>query len=327
MYLPAKVLLSLLPFFIQTSAQSSGVTTRYWDCCKPSCGWTKKISLASGSNPVSSCDANDNPLSNYDAKSGCNSGSAYTCTNQSPWAVSDSLSYGFAATSISGGSEASWCCACYELTFTSGPVAGKKMIVQSTNTGGDLGSNHFDIAIPGGGFGIFNGCSTEFPGSTNWGAQYGGVSSRAQCDTFPSKLKDACYWRFDWFQNADNPAVTFQTVTCPAALTARSGCVRAGESPTGPGSVPTYTSGAPSSSTVVKSSSTSSSTKVTSSTSTSISKPTSTTTSSKASSTSVSGGAGVARYGQCGGNGYAGSTTCAAPYTCTYSNDWYSQCL
>ena len=41
------------------------------------------------------------------------------------------------------------------LTFTSGPVAGKTMIVQSTNTGGDLGENHFDIQMPGGGVGIF----------------------------------------------------------------------------------------------------------------------------------------------------------------------------
>jgi hypothetical protein len=35
------------------------------------------------------------------------------------------------------------------LTFTSGPVKGKRMIVQTTNTGGDLGQNHFDIAMPG----------------------------------------------------------------------------------------------------------------------------------------------------------------------------------
>lgn len=69
------------------------------------------------------------------------------CTNQMPWAVSDTLSYGFAATTIAGGSESSWCCACYQLTFTSGPVAGKQMIVQATNTGGDLSSNQFDIAV------------------------------------------------------------------------------------------------------------------------------------------------------------------------------------
>lgn len=36
------------------------------------------------------------------------------CSDQSPWAVSDSLAYGFAAVSIPGGTEADWCCACYE---------------------------------------------------------------------------------------------------------------------------------------------------------------------------------------------------------------------
>ncbi|KAJ3513329.1 hypothetical protein NLJ89_g3009 [Agrocybe chaxingu] len=33
------------------------------------------------------------------------------------------------------------------------------------------------------------------------------------------------------------------------------------------------------------------------------------------------------RYGQCGGQGYTGPTACQAPYTCTFSNQWYSQCL
>ncbi|KAG9049360.1 hypothetical protein FS837_010574 [Tulasnella sp. UAMH 9824] len=30
---------------------------------------------------------------------------------------------------------------------------------------------------------------------------------------------------------------------------------------------------------------------------------------------------------QCGGINYTGSTTCVSGYTCTYSNDWYSQCI
>ncbi|GJE99435.1 glycoside hydrolase family 61 protein [Phanerochaete sordida] len=38
-------------------------------------------------------------------------------------------------------------------------------------------------------------------------------------------------------------------------------------------------------------------------------------------------GASVAHYGQCGGSGYSGPTVCAAPYTCTVSNQYYSQCL
>ncbi|KAI0106155.1 fungal cellulose binding domain-containing protein [Nemania sp. FL0031] len=33
------------------------------------------------------------------------------------------------------------------------------------------------------------------------------------------------------------------------------------------------------------------------------------------------------QYSQCGGLSYTGSFQCAAPYTCKYSNDYYSQCL
>jgi hypothetical protein len=149
MLLPKKILLALLQFFVQVNSQASGTgtTTRYWDCCKASCGWPGKLTVASGSNPVTSCDANDNPITNYNAVSGCDSGSTYMCSTQTPWAISDTLAYGFAATTISGGTEASWCCACYQLTFTSTSIAGKTMIVQATNTGGDLGENQFDLAV------------------------------------------------------------------------------------------------------------------------------------------------------------------------------------
>ncbi|KFY73326.1 hypothetical protein V499_06576, partial [Pseudogymnoascus sp. VKM F-103] len=242
MALSKLTLLALLPFFLATpslAVSGTGVTTRYWDCCKPSCSWSGKASLKTG--PVQSCDKNDNVLANVDAKSACdNGGPAFMCSNESPWAVSDSLAYGYAAVSIAGGTEASWCCACYELTFTSGPVSGKKMIVQATNTGGDLGQNHFDLGMPGGGFGIFNACTPQYgTPSTGWGAQYGGISSRSQCDAFPAALKAGCYWRFDWFQNADNPSVSFKSVACPLAITNKSGCVRSDDTPTGDGTVPT----------------------------------------------------------------------------------------
>lgn len=39
------------------------------------------------------------------------------------------------------------------------------------------------------------------------------------------------------------------------------------------------------------------------------------------------GGTGAAHYGQCGGNGWSGPKSCASPWTCTFVNDWYSQCL
>jgi hypothetical protein len=141
MQLPVSTLLALLPFFLQAAADT-GKTTRYWDCCKPSCSWASNVQVAPGSNPVTTCDKNDNPLTDFGAKSACESGgTAYMCSDQSPWAVNDQLSYGFAATTLPG------CCACYELTFTSGAVNGKKMIVQATNTGGDLTANQFDIAV------------------------------------------------------------------------------------------------------------------------------------------------------------------------------------
>ena len=94
-------------------ASGSGTTTRYWDCCKGSCGWTGKASV---SNPVKSCDIKDQPLSDYSAANGCDSGTAYMCSDQKPFVdPSDpKTAYGFAAVSIAGGSESSWCCACYE---------------------------------------------------------------------------------------------------------------------------------------------------------------------------------------------------------------------
>lgn len=70
------------------------------------------------------------------------------CADQAPWLVGDNLAYGYAAVIIEGGSEASWCCACYELTFTSGPANGKRMIIQATDTefGAPIGTN-FVLAV------------------------------------------------------------------------------------------------------------------------------------------------------------------------------------
>lgn len=101
------------------AASGSGHSTRYWDCCKPSCAWSKKAAVSA---PILTCDARDNPLSNPDVKSGCDGGTAFACTNNSPWAVNDNLAYGFAATAINGGSESSWCCACYAFVPPEVPV-------------------------------------------------------------------------------------------------------------------------------------------------------------------------------------------------------------
>ena len=112
------------------------------DCCKPSCAWTGKGQAAG---VVGVCDINDNPLSDPNAKSGCEEGgTAFTCSSQGPWAVNESLAYGFAAVSASN---APSCCSCYELTFKDTVLAGKKMVVQATNTGYDVDAAQFDIAV------------------------------------------------------------------------------------------------------------------------------------------------------------------------------------
>ena len=127
---------------VAAQASGSGSTTRYWDCCKPSCAWNDLATLGIDS-AVKSCDAKDKPLSDTSAASGCSGGTAYMCSDQSPWAVSSDLAYGFAAVSASSPK----CCQCYKLSFTSGAVSGKTMIVQATNTGSDVGSTQFDLAV------------------------------------------------------------------------------------------------------------------------------------------------------------------------------------
>lgn len=102
------------------------------------------------------------------------------------------------------------------------------MLVQSVNTGGDLSGNQFDLQIPGGGTGIFDGCSSQFGGIA--GAQYGGISDRSECDSMPDKLKPGCLWRFDWFRNSDNPSFDFKQIRCPAELSGKTGCVRSDDS-------------------------------------------------------------------------------------------------
>jgi hypothetical protein len=89
-----------------------GVTTRYWDCCKPSCAWPDKARV---SRPVLTCNRQDQMILDALAPSACGgSDVAYTCSNNAPWAINDNLSYGFAAAKLLGKSEWDWCCACYK---------------------------------------------------------------------------------------------------------------------------------------------------------------------------------------------------------------------
>lgn len=205
-------------------AEQNGVSTRYWDCCKPSIAWPGKAAVSS---PVMTCAKDGKSRVDANTKNGCDGGTAYTCAAQQPWAVDSALAYGFAAANVAGGNESTWGCACYQLTFTSGPVSGQKMVVQVTNTASDLGSNHFDLLIPGGGVGIFNGCTAQYNAPADgWGARYGGISSASQCSQLPTDLQPGCQFRFGWFKNAENPKFVFHRVKCPSAITAKTGCVR-----------------------------------------------------------------------------------------------------
>ena len=228
------------------SGGSNAWASRYWDCCKPACGWKGNVKTG---NPMKSCDLNDQTLSSYDTTNACQSGGgAFMCWSDSPWAVCDSLSYGFAAAS-----QANYVCGrCFQLQFDGGShngsanagakaLNGKTMIVQVINNGG-VAADQFDLLIPGGGVGALNACSSTMQGiSSQWGqgadigAQYGGLFAECNGDisctqqkcnsVFASKpdLIAGCNWFLGWFGGADNPTFSFKQVACPAAITAKSG--------------------------------------------------------------------------------------------------------
>ncbi|KAG1144639.1 hypothetical protein G6F37_006167 [Rhizopus arrhizus] len=210
---------------VSGGASGTAATTQYWDCCKASCSWPGRAKVSS---PVKSCKKDGvTVLSDSNVLSVCNGGSSYMCNDNQPWAVNDNLAYGFAAAVMGGSDESRLCCSCYELTFTSTAVAGKKMVVQVTNTGVYPEANHFDLQSPGGGVGIFNGCSNQWGAPKDgWGKRYGGISSASECSSLPPQLQAGCHWRFNWFKNADNPSVTYKEVTCPKEITAKTGCSR-----------------------------------------------------------------------------------------------------
>jgi hypothetical protein len=234
-----------------------GYATRYWDCCKAHCGWQGNVNPAT--TPVESCDKNDQshgPV--YDIQSSCQTpaeASAFTCYDEAPWAVSDTLAYGFAA--IPGQGDV--CGRCYQLQFDGtghynaadpGSVAltGKTMIVQATNIGFDVAGGQFDILTPGGGVGLFDACSYQWGVQTQeLGATYGGFMTFCQqqggdheqvkqcvlgrCaavfdDPGLAELAAGCEWYVNWYEAADNPNLKYQEVACPPAIVAISGIDR-----------------------------------------------------------------------------------------------------
>ncbi len=236
----------------------TGYATRYWDCCKAHCGWPANVNP--GTDTLASCDKDD--MSHGDdflVASSCDQptpSSAYTCYSMTPWAVSPTLAYGFAAIPAEG----DICGRCYQLDFDGtghyndsdpGSVAllGKTMIVQATNIGYDVGGGQFDILTPGGGVGAFDACSYQWGVETpELGATYGGFMTycQEQVGSDHGKLKECvlsrcaavfddpglaelaagCEWYVDWYEVADNPDLRYQEVACPEAIVARSGLDR-----------------------------------------------------------------------------------------------------
>ena len=143
-----------------TSGGQNAWASRYWDCCKPACGWTGNTG---GRTPIKSCNKDNGQLSSFTDKNACEGGgTAYMCWNGAPWQVGPNLSYGFVAASGANYS----CGRCYQFQFTgtghnggSNSLNGKMMIVQVINNGG-VAQDQFDLLIPGGGVGELNACGT-----------------------------------------------------------------------------------------------------------------------------------------------------------------------
>ncbi|KAJ8940955.1 hypothetical protein NQ318_006806 [Aromia moschata] len=202
-----------------------GHHTGYWDCCKPSCAWTGN---AYTDPPVRGCAADGVTTVDKELQSGCASdGGSYSCTDQVAHAANKSFALGFTAASFTGGTDYSMCCRCVLLTWkydTQDPK--RQILVQITNTGGDLLSNQFDLAIPGCGVGyVADGCTNQWGAPVGgWGQQYGGVSTEEECSELPEELQVACQFRFEWMDVPDW-TVDFVEVECPTALTDISQCI------------------------------------------------------------------------------------------------------
>ncbi|HLV19232.1 MAG TPA: hypothetical protein VKZ49_00060, partial [Polyangiaceae bacterium] len=118
-----------------TNGGINGWLSRYWDCCKPACGWSDNA----GGTPIKSCNKQNQPHGGNGNTSSCNGGDAYMCWDAVPWAAGENVSYGFVA--ASGGNY--HCGRCYQIDFKgsadsgdAGALVNKSMIVQVVNNGG-----------------------------------------------------------------------------------------------------------------------------------------------------------------------------------------------
>ena len=85
-------------------------TTRYWDCCKPECGYYGKGSFVENK-PAMSCDKDGVTMMDYSKGSICyKNGTSFHCTNQQPWVDPNNkqVSYAYAAAGLAKEGETDW---------------------------------------------------------------------------------------------------------------------------------------------------------------------------------------------------------------------------
>ena len=201
----------------------------------PHCAWSGNTG-----NPTKTCNAQMQSIGESGG-SVCNGGGqGGVCDFQAPWSVSDNFAFAFAAVPAGLGGE---CGKCFLLTFdggthnggqgaNTGGLNGKKMIIMVSNIGGDVQSNQFDIMIPGGGVGAFNGCGTQL-GIPSTGAQYGGFITdcksdpncvKQKCSAFSKypKLQAGCEFSATWMGAANNPTFKFEELeSCPSEISSK----------------------------------------------------------------------------------------------------------
>jgi hypothetical protein len=169
-----------------------------------------------------------------------------TWTSQIPFTIDGCSDYGFAFAAVPA-ANGGQCGKCFQLTFTGEgkyatdanhkAIKGKKLIVMVTNIGGDVNQGQFDVMIPGGGVGAFDGCSNAM----GWGSQgerYGGLLSDCEKETnynpsaaqsclkkkcessfgSDSEAKQGCMFLAEWMHAAGNPNHNYVEVECPQVL-------------------------------------------------------------------------------------------------------------
>lgn len=220
--------------------KADGWASRYWDGCKPSCGWKNN----SPTRTAHSCDkSGTNRFSGYDDKNIMDGGNAGTCLDQSPRVI-NGVAYAYAASHSNGD-----CGKCFLLEFTGTShdkpdptaLAGKKMVVMISNIGDDVGGTQFDVMIPGGGLGAFDCIDGSNPISAVKNTErYGGIITtcggakeganiaqvKSCVEGYCNKISNAdakagCMFMVEWYEVANNPNFKATEVQCPTELTSR----------------------------------------------------------------------------------------------------------